>query len=154
MFTNPWFFYVFSSNPERLQGMLQMASMLRDAGGPQGANPFGGFGNTRTTFPAPGTPSTGNTTSTTTSPAASDQPAQPRTAAANPFAAFFPPAAGGAAPAAGLNPFGMDPAVMQQILGMSLAGGGAGGGFGVPAASADTRSPEERFQVQLQVGLL
>ena len=53
-----------------------------------------------------------------------------------------------------------DPAAMQQMLGM-LGGGGIGaganafgGGFGgAPAAPADTRPPEERFQVQLQVRL-
>lgn len=71
----------------------------------------------------------------------------------------------------GVPPFpGMDPAFMQQLLMGGLGGGGFGspggaagaggglgglGGFGAPqtpAVPADTRSPEERFQVQLQVG--
>ncbi|KAI0829113.1 hypothetical protein BC628DRAFT_1199794 [Trametes gibbosa] len=78
--------------------------------------------------------------------------------------------------AAGLGGPGMfDPAVMQQML-AALGGGGAGaggvppspfgglggyggglggglggmGGFGAPPAPADSRPPEERFQVQLQ----
>ncbi|PIL31037.1 hypothetical protein GSI_05732 [Ganoderma sinense ZZ0214-1] len=51
-------------------------------------------------------------------------------------------------------PGGMfDPAMMQQML-AAFGGGGAGagalGGFGAPTAPADSRPPEERFQVQLQ----
>jgi ubiquilin len=65
---------------------------------------------------------------------------------------------------------GFDPAMMQQLFGMGAgaAGGGAAnggapnpfgaanpfgafGGASAPAAPADTRPPEERFQVQLQV---
>jgi ubiquilin len=66
---------------------------------------------------------------------------------------------------------GFDPAILQQLFGMGAgaAGGGAAGGgapnpfgatanpFGTfggasaPAAPADTRPPEERFQLQLQV---
>ncbi|PPQ73424.1 hypothetical protein CVT26_015775 [Gymnopilus dilepis] len=66
------------------------------------------------------------------------------------------PGAAGAAPNANvLNPFGFNPALMQQMMGMYGAGGGAGGlggfgGFGSPPPPADTRPPEERFQVQLQ----
>lgn len=41
--------------------------------------------------------------------------------------------------------------MMQQMMG-AMGGGGALGGFGAPpAAPADTRAPEERFQTQLQV---
>lgn len=77
-------------------------------------------------------------------------------AAANPFAALSslfgsmpPPAQGG-----GASPFGMvDPALVQSLL------GGLGGTASTPLspsapfaapAPADTRPPEERFQVQLQ----
>ncbi|KAI0328438.1 hypothetical protein GY45DRAFT_1326297 [Cubamyces sp. BRFM 1775] len=75
----------------------------------------------------------------------------------------------GAAPGAGAIPGMFDPAVMQQML-AALGGGGAGvgagagaanpfgglgglgglGAFGAPPQPADTRPPEERFQVQLQ----
>lgn len=82
---------------------------------------------------------------------------------ANPFASLFgagAPGAGGASPTspnAGANPFGMvDPNLMQQMFGGFGGGAGAGGfgggfGGGAPAAPADSRPPEERFQVQLQV---
>jgi len=65
-------------------------------------------------------------------------------------------AAGGAG-GGGTNPFGFDPALMQQFMGGGAGGfggygaPGAGGGFGgAPAVPTDTRPPEERFQVQLQ----
>lgn len=157
------------SNPDTLRMMLQMSSIMREAGGPNGAS--GGF-------PAPGLPSTarqGQGQAQQTPAAGTGQPF---------FNPFFPPpadaptspgagAGAGAAPGAGA-PGGMfDPAVMQQMMNM-FGGGGAGGdplgfgglpggfppfgqtpGFGAagaaPAAPADTRSPEERFQVQLQV---
>ncbi|KAI8980627.1 hypothetical protein BD414DRAFT_492803 [Trametes punicea] len=71
-------------------------------------------------------------------------------------------AGAGAAPAPGLGGAGMfDPAVMQQMLAALGGAGGAGaanpfggmgglGAFGAPPQPADTRPPEERFQVQLQ----
>ncbi|RDB24521.1 Ubiquitin domain-containing protein DSK2 [Hypsizygus marmoreus] len=133
------------SNPERLQQMLQMASMFNGAGagagggGPFGASPFGGGGGGG--FPAPGTPG-GASTAT---PSAGSAP----TAAGAPFPPFnlfAPPAAGGGTAGQPPNPFGMDPAAMQQFMG----GFGAPAFGGAPAAPADTRSPEERFQVQLQ----
>ncbi|KAI0814746.1 hypothetical protein BC629DRAFT_1279766 [Irpex lacteus] len=155
------------SNPDSLRMMLQMSSMLRGGGAD-----FGGF-------PAPGVPSTqagsppaaGASTGSTGSPS----PAAPFF---NPF--FPPPPAPtgtpGATPAADstnasqganaqANPFGLfDPAAMQGMLAAMGGAGGAGfgspfggglgglGGFGgAPAAApADTRPPEERFQVQLQ----
>ena len=50
------------------------------------------------------------------------------------------------------------PILRQGIFGggaFGAFGGGMGGfGGGAPAAPADTRPPEERFQVQLQVRLL
>lgn len=79
--------------------------------------------------------------------------------AANPWGALF-----GASPGAGAgggvsptgtgapaNPFGMvDPNLMQQMFG-GFGGGFPGAGAGAPAAPTDSRPPEERFQVQLQV---
>jgi ubiquilin len=137
------------SNPERLQQMLQMASMFNGAGGSPFANPFGAPA--AGGFPAPGNPSTGS--ANTTTPATTAQAGAPQ---ANPFMGLFgapPVGAGGPGTGAGAgaaNPFGaMDPAMLQQLLGMGGAGGA--GGFGVsPQAPADTRSPEERFEVQLQ----
>ena len=49
------------------------------------------------------------------------------------------------------NPL-FDPAMMQQLMGTFGAPGG-GGLFGAPAAPADTRPPEERFQTQLEVSV-
>ncbi|KAI0311883.1 hypothetical protein OF83DRAFT_710554 [Amylostereum chailletii] len=113
------------SNPDALRSMLQMSAMMRDSGlGPQG---FGGAPATGPgSFPAPG--------------AHAGAPAQP--APPNPNAAP--------------NPFGnfqFDPSALAGIFGGGAGGAfgaGAGGAFGAPAAPADTRSPEERFQVQLQ----
>jgi ubiquilin len=66
---------------------------------------------------------------------------------------FAPPPAGAGAGAAAGNPLAMDPAAMQQMLSMmgGMGGGGMGGMGGETPALADTRPPEERFQVQLQV---
>jgi len=128
------------SNPESLRMMLQMSSMMQGGGG---GNPFGGAGGG---FPAPGTPAN----------AVAGNPTSPTPAS--------PAAPGNANPA---NPLGnFDPALIQQLLGGAGGGGGAAGGpfgagspFGLggfaggaatPATPADTRSPEERFQVQLQ----
>ncbi|PPQ81614.1 hypothetical protein CVT25_013589 [Psilocybe cyanescens] len=148
------------SNPESFQQMLRMASMFQGAGGGGG---FGSpFGAPPPSFPAPGTPNPNpnatpaNPSSTPTSPPSTTAPA------ANPFNLF---AGLGGAPGAGAgggafgdaNPFGANPALMQQMFGLgSPYGPGAGGlgGYGgaatTPAAPADTRPPEERFQVQLQ----
>ena len=105
------------------------------------------------------------------SPTAQQGQGQPQ-AQANPYAALaamlgsMPPPQPGAAPGANTganpgsptggtpgttpNPFGMvDPALVQSLLG----GMGGFGGFpssGAPAQPADSRPPEERFQVQLQ----
>ncbi|TFK71101.1 hypothetical protein BDN72DRAFT_887796 [Pluteus cervinus] len=158
------------SNPERLQQVLRMASLLQ--GGGAGGSPFGNpFGMPPPSFPAPGTPGGASTTpgSTTSPTGTGTTPAPP------PFNLFgplggFPPfggAAGAAGAAAGtgaaatggtgtgappLNPFGFDPAAMQSLMGLGPYGGlgGLGGLGGAPAVPADTRSPEERFQVQLQ----
>ncbi|KII93000.1 hypothetical protein PLICRDRAFT_170800 [Plicaturopsis crispa FD-325 SS-3] len=149
------------SNPEALRGMLQMASLMRG----QGGNPFGGAGGG---FPAPGQPSTG-----AANPAPGSPPASAGASAQQGIATFpplFPPfgtatsAAPGSPGAGGLGAGGLDPALMQQLLGGmgggnpfgGFGGAGAAGGanpfaaFGSPPAPTDTRSPEERFQVQLQ----
>jgi len=120
-----------------------------------GGGPLGRM-NAPSSFPAPGIP--GAPATPAAQPAAGATPPNPF----NMFAGLGGAGAGagtgtGAGTGAGanpMNPFGMDPATMQQILGMGNAFGGPnafGGGFGgAPAAPADTRSPEERFQVQLQ----
>lgn len=133
------------ANPERLQQMLRMATAFQGTGG----TPFGNsFGSAAPSFPAPGNPNAASPTPGATSPNAQNL-------APNPFNLFGAPGAGGAAPGAGgagtaPNPFAFDPALMQQMMGMNSFGAG-GGGFGTPPAPADTRPPEERFQVQLQV---
>lgn len=115
------------------------------AGGFGGANPFA----PPPAFPAPGNP---NPTSTPSSPSAAGQtPSSTTTPGATPGAVPPFPLFGGA---------GNLPA-MQQMFGMPYGPGAGGlggfGGFGgapaVPATPADTRPPEERFQVQLQVRL-
>ncbi|KAJ6505961.1 hypothetical protein DFH09DRAFT_1200732 [Mycena vulgaris] len=136
------------SSPENLQRMLQMASMFNGTGG-GGAN----------AFPAPGIP--GSTPSTSTPAAAPAAPAFPNLFGGGAGAARPPPfdpallaqLMGGAPPtppaagagAGGGAPNQMDPAALYQLLG----GFGAGGAAAAPPP-ADTRSPEERFQVQLQ----
>ena len=139
--------------------MMRMSAMMGGAGGAGGL--FGG-GNT---FPSPGVPST-QQQSQTTSSSPQNQPSQPRTESApdsqnpNPYAALadllgsMPPPAAGAN--SGASPFGMvDPALVQQLRGGmgGTSGLGLGGGFGGPGSQTtptDSRSPEERFQVQLQ----
>ncbi|KAG1805577.1 uncharacterized protein BJ212DRAFT_1486341 [Suillus subaureus] len=151
------------SNPESLRSMLQMASAFQGtgagAGAGAGASPFGGAfgfpGAGGSAFPAPGTPSTAPASSTSSNPSTSPTGSQP---APNLFAAFFPPvppASAGTGAGAGANPFGMfDPAALAQMQTAFGGGGGGLGGFGgfgaPPAAPADSRPPEERFQVQLQ----
>ncbi|KAI0937440.1 hypothetical protein AcV5_005349 [Taiwanofungus camphoratus] len=155
------------SNPETLRMMLQMSTLMREAGlGPGVGAPGGGF-------PAPGLPSTARQAEPPSG--TGEAPGTNHAPAPNLFNPFFPPPspATGSTPtlpgaAAGAAPGGMpmfDPALMQQMLAaMGGAGAGVGGanpfGFGAfggpaspggaPAAPADTRPPEERFQVQLQ----
>lgn len=125
--------------------------MRGGGGGPPG---FPGIGGGANAFPAPGIPGSA---------------ADP----ANPAAAT--PGAGGANPLG----LGMNPNMLQQLLGLNSALGaggapspggagsplglgagyplgadnpfGAGAFGGAPAAPTDTRPPEERFQTQLQV---
>ena len=142
--------------------MLRMASALGSPSPFGGAGGFGSpFGAQQPAFPPPGTPNTSSAnsanpaspTSATTPPTSIPSAGSPPL---NPFLFGAPPAA-----AAGYNP-----ALMQQMLaashgmgqGANAAGGwggfGAGGyGMGAPPipVPSDTRPPEERFQVQLQV---
>ncbi|KAI5983306.1 hypothetical protein EDC04DRAFT_2915053 [Pisolithus marmoratus] len=130
------------ANPEMLRSMLQMSAALHGTGA--GGVPFGAFGGggggAQSSFPAPGTPSTGATPSST-SPTGQQQRQQP------PLNLF-----GGTpqSPSTGIgtNPF-FSPALMQQMLAGGMGGGGSFGA-GIPLTPADTRPPEERFQVQLQ----
>ena len=111
---------------------------------------MGMFGAPPAPFPAPGNPNANSTTPSTTTPNTTSPTTTP-SPAANPFGMF-----GGA----GGNPFGVDPALMQQFLsggGFGGAGGsggcgapGAGGFEGAPAVPPDMRPLEERFEVQLQ----
>ncbi|KAF8531543.1 hypothetical protein JB92DRAFT_3105087 [Gautieria morchelliformis] len=140
------------ANPDSLRTMLQMSSMLRESGGMPGVAPGAGL------FGSP--PSNAN-------PPANPPPG-PNSSANPPFnPSLWPPfpqpnqAAGtgtgtGTGTGAGSQPPGIgtgvvDPALIQQILG-GLGSGAGGGlpGLGATQQPADSRSPEERFQVQLQ----
>jgi len=127
--------------------MLRMASMLR-GGGLGGASPFGA---PPPAFPAPGTPNaqaSSPSTAQNATPVAGAGSPPAGSPPADPFGLFGGLNPGAAAGSPGVNPFGYNPALMQQILGLS-------GGLGAsPPPPADTRPPEERFQVQLQVSLL
>ena len=95
--------------------------------GPLGGSAFTPPGN-------PNAPSAPNTTTTPATPGSAPTPGG-TASAPNPF---------------GPNPFGADPNALLQFLG---AGGPlfSGGASPSGAPPADTRPPEERFQVQLQV---
>lgn len=107
-------------------------------------------------FPPPGVPGQTSPSQTTTNPTST---------ASNPSTTA--PGLASTTPNP-LNPFNLDPALLQQMFGGGPGGpgGGLGGGlgglgdlgalgaFGSPPAPADTRPPEERFQMQLQVCLL
>jgi ubiquilin len=59
---------------------------------------------------------------------------------------------GAGSQAPGIGAGVIDPALIQQILGGLGSGAGGGlAGLGATQQPADSRSPEERFQVQLQV---
>ncbi|KAL4070275.1 hypothetical protein J3A83DRAFT_4094779 [Scleroderma citrinum] len=147
------------SDPETLQTMLQMSSMLRGGGlggGPFGT-PFGGLGGSNpNAFPAPGMPSTGTPTSpSSTAPGQQQQSPQDQTGGTGDGVSQSPLGTGGT----GLPPPfpAFDPALLQQMQAIFGSPGGLGGlpfgggvGTGAAAAPTDTRPPEERFQVQLQ----
>ncbi|KAG6332743.1 hypothetical protein ID866_6350 [Astraeus odoratus] len=135
------------SDPQALRSMLQFSSMFQ--------NQLGGTGGG---FPAPGVPSTATSASSpssTTSPGQQSQSPQQQPPF-NPFALFGQPPGRQQQPQqqsqqqrqqpqSPFSPFGADlPALLQSLQGQSAAFGG------IPAAPADTRPPEERFQVQLQ----
>ncbi|KAK7686493.1 hypothetical protein QCA50_010091 [Cerrena zonata] len=139
------------SNPEMLRMMLNMSNVMQGGGG--------GFG-APSNFPAPGLPSTAqqpqSQTPAGTTPSNSAAGGTAPQFPFNPLFGIGAPGAGAGAGNAPPNPFG-DPAAMQQMMNL-LGGGGSGGGLGgglggfgsTPAAPADSRPPEERFQVQLQ----
>jgi ubiquilin len=145
-----FFAYDHRSNPESLRTMLQMASMFREPG----SSPFGA----PHAFPAPGLPSTVNPNPPASTPSNPTSPTtqQPGANAFHPlFGALAGAPAGGAAgspPPFGLPP--LSPALMQQLLGSGVGSSPAlfgGGHSGAPVPPSDTRPPEERYQVQLQV---
>ncbi|KAI9269202.1 hypothetical protein BDA99DRAFT_557959 [Phascolomyces articulosus] len=128
-------------NPQMIQQMAQMASAMQSMGMSPGAAGMGGMGgNTATTPPS----TTGGNTSPT-----QQQSQQPPL---NPFAAFA--GAGAGAGGATGTPPAVDPQLQQRMAALFGGMGGMGGfGSGAPATAAppaDTRPPEERFQVQLQ----
>lgn len=150
------------SNPEQLQGFMRMASVMRQMQGGSGNSPFGdALAPPTPGFPAPGVPGQNPANPSSTMPSFNN-PNPSTTAAPLPGAANPTSPGSGAAGATPnpMNPFGLDPALMQQMLfggGFGAGAGGAGaggaglGGFGAPPPPADARPPEERFQVQLQV---
>ncbi|EKM84428.1 hypothetical protein AGABI1DRAFT_67830 [Agaricus bisporus var. burnettii JB137-S8] len=149
------------SNPEQLQGFMRMASVMRQMQGGSGNSPFGdALAPPTPGFPAPGVPGQNPANPSSTMPSFNNPNPSTTTAplpgAANPTSPGS--GAAGATPNP-MNPFGLDPALMQQMLfggGFGAGAGGAGsggaglGGFGAPPPPADVRPPEERFQVQLQ----
>ncbi|KAI5450576.1 hypothetical protein NCC49_002835 [Naganishia albida] len=145
MMTSP-FFRQMMSNPEMVRSLMQMRG---GAGGMPGMPGLPGMGNAAAGgFPAPGSYEGQNNTSESSN-TASGSTAGANPAPANPFASLF---GGGAPPmGGGANPFGMDPAMLQSLLGGAAPGGL--GGFGspsaAPAAPQDTRPLEERYQSQL-----
>ncbi|KAI5991726.1 hypothetical protein F5J12DRAFT_922715 [Pisolithus orientalis] len=121
------------ANPEMLRSMLQMSAALHGTG--LGGVPFGAFGGSgsgaQSFFPAPGTPSTGAT------PASTPSTGQQQQRTTHQVLALVPTRSSTAA-------------LMQQILAGGTGGGSFGAGAGILSTPADTRPPEERFQVQLQ----
>jgi ubiquilin len=149
MMSSP-FFRQMMSNPEMVRSIMQM----RGAGGMPGMPSLPGMGAAAGGgggFPAPGSYDGQNSDPNTGTTGAN--------APANPFASLLGGMGGPPSGAGGANPFGMDPAMMQSLLGGMGGGagfggmGGAGlGGFGSPAAPVapqDTRPLEERYQSQL-----
>ncbi|KIJ36550.1 hypothetical protein M422DRAFT_34228, partial [Sphaerobolus stellatus SS14] len=145
------------SNPEALPGMLQMPAIMPQAGkgpsGTQGAQGPGLFGGRGTGADTSANPSAADTIPFNLSQwPPFPQPNQGTTTGA-----------GAGTGATGAGPGGLDPALLQQLLG-GMGGGAPEGGFpggglpglggfsagAAPTQPADSRPPEERFQVQLQ----
>nr|GAT60795.1 predicted protein [Mycena chlorophos] len=138
------------SSPENLQRMLQMANMFNGMGGAGGS-----------AFPAPGIPGAPAAAAATTGGQQQQPPAFPNLFGGAQRPAYDPnlmaallgmnaPAAGvgaGTPPATGATPGAAAPPLPNPALYQQLFGGGFGG---APAAPADARPAEERFQVQLQ----
>ncbi|RSL88868.1 hypothetical protein CEP52_015078 [Fusarium oligoseptatum] len=136
-------------NQPNLGALMQQLQALGNMGfSPFGAPPSQGQTQTATgqtatgTTPSQGTTNTQQTSGTTPSQGDAQQgsttsPPPP----VNPFAALFPPPAGGAQ---ANNPFGMNPEMMQQMMSMF------GGQGSSPAAPPDNRPPEERYAEQLR----
>ncbi|KAI9566340.1 ubiquitin-domain-containing protein [Boletus coccyginus] len=150
------------SNPETLRTMMQMSAMMRGAGLGDGA-----LGTAPGAFPAPGVPSSvgGTGAVNPTSPSSTTPASVTGTGASAPpynpalLQALMSGGAfgglGGAPGGLGGAPggFGGAPGGFGGAPGGFGGLGGLGGGlFGAPpaAAPADSRPPEERFQVQLQ----
>lgn len=133
-FANPFMLPGFMGGAGGANGLSMLQQMLNFPPPPQsGADTASTTGSTTTT----GTASDANTTNTSAGSAttATTGTGQPQ-AAANPFAALFPPLAAG-----GANPFAMGPEQFQQMMQM----------FAPQAAPpADNRPPEERYAEQLR----
>lgn len=123
LFQSPMFRQMMS-DPNSMRQMMEMQRGMGAAGGGFGAGNL--FGAAAAANPAP-TDSAANSTNT----------ANTANPAANPFAAMFP----GGAPGAGGNPM-FNPQLLSSMF------GGAGGAASTPAP-ADTRPPEERYELQL-----
>ena len=104
---------------------MNMANVMRDFQVPGSNN------SSQPSYPTPGIP---RQTPSMTNPRTSTFPSN--TAPNNSTSASIPP-----------NPFALNPALMQQVLSRGL------GGAGSMPSLADSRPPEERYQVQLQVFL-
>lgn len=123
------------TNPDMIRQMATMASAMQS----MGAGGMG-MGSPQQQQSSP-TTTNNNNTNTNDNPSSQQQQQQPM----NPFAAFMGAAAGAGGTGAGQPP-AMDPQLQQRMAAMfGLPGMGA-----TPAAPADNRPPEERFQVQLQ----
>ena len=129
--------------PSTAQNPNAGANASATPGAPGAVPPFPPFFNPF--FPPPPAPAAGATASSTTAPGTTPAPA----AGATPTGGAAPPAAAALPPL--FNPF--NPAAMQQMMGMygNDPFGRFGGAGAAPSAPADSRPPEERFQVQLQV---
>ncbi|KAH7374984.1 deubiquitination-protection protein dph1 [Plectosphaerella cucumerina] len=131
-----------------LGGAGDMNQLMAQMGGLNSL--FGGQGFPGAAPAAPGAPAETRDAAATGTPGTGASQSPPP---ANPFAALFPPPAGGAqagaGAGAGANPFAanpfMNPEAMQQMMAMLGGGGGAS-----PAAPPDNRPPEERYAEQLR----
>lgn len=141
------------SNPELIRQMMQAGAGRGGFGGGGAApNPFANLAQ------GTGSEATPEAAGGANRAAAGQTPGSPPPAAGqapNPLAGLFGANAGTGMGGAGAgNPFGFDPAMMQQMQQMFGGGAGGAGGFGgfggAPAAPQDTRPAEERFQEQLR----